>query len=258
MLVPPVQAVRPICPGFCSDPPITLPGGCVLITDNCGCKVCAHSDEIPELSTNPANPDNLIIDAHQQGQGVVSGSVVVTQDQSGNDVGLSFNLEPTVSNAWVVLEYLDQNGQISRIINQYRMQTNRIEVIFPAVSIRPGSDPVSELPLKLGNYTVIVYSEGWTANPKLDSEPAAALMFATFKSNSCAPYPRCNRGLPKTNSCNIADINSDGIVDLRDYSIMSGEFFKTLSSYQADLNCDQVVDLRDYSILSANFLKTTK
>lgn len=49
------------------------------------------------------------------------------------------------------------------------------------------------------------------------------------------------------------DRNSDNIVDLLDYSMLSSEFLHDLDTYTADINCDGRVDLLDYSILSRNF-----
>jgi hypothetical protein len=56
---------------------------------------------------------------------------------------------------------------------------------------------------------------------------------------------------------NVADINEDGIVDLTDYSILAGNFFKTTpSNPRADINVDGIVDMSDYSLLAKNFLAT--
>lgn len=50
----------------------------------------------------------------------------------------------------------------------------------------------------------------------------------------------------------IGDLNSDGIVDTTDASLLIANFLQT-GSHPADLNSDNFVDLTDYSILVANF-----
>lgn len=56
-----------------------------------------------------------------------------------------------------------------------------------------------------------------------------------------------------------ADINSDGVVDLRDYSLLVQFLFQSRSEIpvpRADINYDGIVDIRDYSILARSFFKT--
>ena len=53
-----------------------------------------------------------------------------------------------------------------------------------------------------------------------------------------------------------SDINSDGIVDLADYAILSINFLiNPIINPQADINKDNIVDLSDYAILAKYFLK---
>jgi len=52
-----------------------------------------------------------------------------------------------------------------------------------------------------------------------------------------------------------ADINSDSIVDIQDYILLSNAF--GTSNQNADLNQDSIVDIQDYIILSNNFGKTS-
>lgn len=65
-----------------------------------------------------------------------------------------------------------------------------------------------------------------------------------------------------TNWCSSADINSDGLVDLLDYSILVRDFLKTVGGTspvlnpRSDINGDGIVDLSDYSILVKNFLRS--
>jgi len=49
-----------------------------------------------------------------------------------------------------------------------------------------------------------------------------------------------------------ADLNSDGQVNLIDFSIFAGQFLQT-GTNRADLNCDGVVDLRDFSLFTQQF-----
>lgn len=53
------------------------------------------------------------------------------------------------------------------------------------------------------------------------------------------------------------DCNNDNIVDVADYTILSGAFSSVYGgpgwNYMADLNADQIVDIADYTILSRNF-----
>ena len=51
-----------------------------------------------------------------------------------------------------------------------------------------------------------------------------------------------------------ADLNGDLVIDITDYTILSGNFLST--NPIADINNDGVVDILDYTILAANFLKT--
>ncbi|MCA9369384.1 hypothetical protein KC721_03730 [Candidatus Woesebacteria bacterium] len=63
----------------------------------------------------------------------------------------------------------------------------------------------------------------------------------TFSAQACANNP---------------DLNNDNKVDLRDFSILSREFFKTGTNTPADINCDGTVNILDYSILATNFSVT--
>lgn len=68
--------------------------------------------------------------------------------------------------------------------------------------------------------------------------------------NPASPNPS-----PAPSICS-ADINTDGIVDLSDFSILSSNFFKAiLSNPRADINKDGIVDLSDFSILRTQFGK---
>lgn len=60
----------------------------------------------------------------------------------------------------------------------------------------------------------------------------------TFQAQACSNNP---------------DVNNDGKVDLRDYSILSGEFLSRRAIFKADINCDSTVDMRDYSIMASHF-----
>lgn len=60
----------------------------------------------------------------------------------------------------------------------------------------------------------------------------------TFEARACSNNP---------------DVNNDGKVDLRDYSILSGEFLSRRAIFTADINCDSTVDMRDYSIMASHF-----
>lgn len=60
---------------------------------------------------------------------------------------------------------------------------------------------------------------------------------------------------PTPSSC-PEDINEDGIVDLRDYSLLVLNFFSsTPDPIRADINSDGIVDLRDYSRLVLRFFQ---
>src|SRR3954468_13894612 len=58
---------------------------------------------------------------------------------------------------------------------------------------------------------------------------------------------------PAATPCILADMNCDGIVDIRDYGIWRENFGATNCGNPADLNGDCVVDLRDYAIWRQNF-----
>lgn len=60
----------------------------------------------------------------------------------------------------------------------------------------------------------------------------------TFQAGACSNNP---------------DLNRDGKVDMRDYSILSAEFLSRKTHFEADINCDNTVDMRDYSIMAAQF-----
>jgi hypothetical protein len=51
----------------------------------------------------------------------------------------------------------------------------------------------------------------------------------------------------------LGDINSDGIVDIRDYGLWRQAFGATTCGNPADLNGDCIVDIRDYGIWRQNF-----
>lgn len=53
-----------------------------------------------------------------------------------------------------------------------------------------------------------------------------------------------------------ADINSDTIVDLQDYSLLVNNFLKATFQERADINADGTVDLSDYSLLVRYFLQS--
>jgi hypothetical protein len=59
-------------------------------------------------------------------------------------------------------------------------------------------------------------------------------------------------GTPNYNA--EADFNDDGIVNMIDYSVLSGQWGKTGPDLSADLNRDQVVDNQDLSIFNAAWL----
>jgi len=55
----------------------------------------------------------------------------------------------------------------------------------------------------------------------------------------------------------IPDINNDGVVEITDYSIVSGYFGQTGENLPGDFNHDGIVDVIDLAYLAANWLKTT-
>lgn len=56
-----------------------------------------------------------------------------------------------------------------------------------------------------------------------------------------------------------SDINSDGITDITDYSILVTNFLRPVLIHpRADIDQDGIVDITDYSLLVANFLKTCR
>jgi len=56
-----------------------------------------------------------------------------------------------------------------------------------------------------------------------------------------------------TATCN-ADINSDGIVDLADYSVLVSNFFASpIKNPRSDITGDGTVDIGDYSVLVSSF-----
>ncbi len=62
---------------------------------------------------------------------------------------------------------------------------------------------------------------------------------------------------PTASFC-AADINTDGIIDLSDYSILVVNFLKsTITNPRADITKDGVVDLSDYSVLATKFFQST-
>jgi hypothetical protein len=72
-----------------------------------------------------------------------------------------------------------------------------------------------------------------------------ALVVATRSVNAQTTSPEC-----------LADLNKDGKVDLIDYSILVGQYFKNpMTNPVADLNKDGRVDLIDYSMLVTQFGK---
>jgi hypothetical protein len=61
---------------------------------------------------------------------------------------------------------------------------------------------------------------------------------------------------PTPTFCILADINCDGIVDVRDYGIWRQHFGATVCGDLADLNGDCLVDIRDYGVWRQNFGNT--
>jgi hypothetical protein len=54
-----------------------------------------------------------------------------------------------------------------------------------------------------------------------------------------------------------ADINNDGIANLKDYAYLAANWKKSGSNLWGDLNLDNVVDMRDVSAFSQSWLKAT-
>ena len=55
-------------------------------------------------------------------------------------------------------------------------------------------------------------------------------------------------------AANDADINSDGVVDVRDLAVLASNFRKTGQNFaQGDLNGDGTVDIQDFSVLALNW-----
>lgn len=69
--------------------------------------------------------------------------------------------------------------------------------------------------------------------------------------NFPTPTPVVTTPPPALSRCEQADLNTDGVVDLADYSFFSKSLFKTNSV--ADLNKDGLVDVADYQILVSVF-----
>jgi len=64
--------------------------------------------------------------------------------------------------------------------------------------------------------------------------------------------------LPTLISCNPADIDKDGIVDIRDYDLLVNDFLVSNPSHpRSDINKDGIVDITDYSLLVKNYLIET-
>src|SRR5260370_35127547 len=69
------------------------------------------------------------------------------------------------------------------------------------------------------------------------------------------PHPQttAQRGAVRAPGCILADINCDGIVDIRDYGIWRQAFGATDCGTVADLNGDSIVDIRDDGIWRQQF-----
>jgi hypothetical protein len=68
--------------------------------------------------------------------------------------------------------------------------------------------------------------------------------------------PGCDIGAYEFRSppaCILADINCDGIVDIRDYGVWRLNFGQSNCGNPADLNSDCIVDIQDYGIWRQNF-----
>lgn len=60
-------------------------------------------------------------------------------------------------------------------------------------------------------------------------------------------------GAQASPSACASDINQDGVVDISDYSLMSGQFFQ--ADKCSDVNLDGTTDIQDYSIMSSSFFQ---
>jgi hypothetical protein len=67
------------------------------------------------------------------------------------------------------------------------------------------------------------------------------------------PTPTLTPTPTATPTCILADINCDGIVEIRDYGIWRQNFGQTNCGNPADLDGNCLVDIRDYGIWRQNF-----
>lgn len=88
-----------------------------------------------------------------------------------------------------------------------------------------------------------------TPTPTPQPTPAPAPTPAPNPAPSPAPTPSPTPAPPKA-----GDVDGDGVINLRDFSILASNFGRTgLSRAQGDLNGDGTVGLVDFSILASNF-----
>lgn len=108
-------------------------------------------------------------------------------------------------------------------------------------------------------YTVEVWNTntGEVINTRTVTPTNGSLQFGVSNLNSDVAVKVLSKtDVPPISMCTRSDINSDGTVDLFDYTILIGNFFSSVANNSSDINQDGVVDLTDYSILVKNFLQS--
>jgi len=125
---------------------------------------------------------------------------------------------------------------------------------------RPGSDLLNPI---AGAYMLMAIPNtrgGILVSPSPTLVPTPSPVASPSSSPSVSPTPLVSPTptpeiSPSISAC-VGDINDDRRVDLADYSLLSGSFFRTASVQpKADLNQDGSINISDYSILVDRFFK---
>jgi hypothetical protein len=95
---------------------------------------------------------------------------------------------------------------------------------------------------------------------RINYTPNAVSLTDVTPAASATPTPTATptaTATPPSTGCILADINCDGIVDIRDYGIWRQNFGATNCGNPADLDGNCIVDIRDYGIWRQNFGHTS-
>ena len=175
-------------------------------------------------------------------------------DPPYGDRNFTFTTIPTyLAGQWWLQTANDSKTYTSSPIAQLTL--TQAATVYVGLDVR-----ISPPPIWLQDWTPVAGPE----NQLVTSSDALNLYQKSFPAGTVSLGPNTDTGSGSTSMYSVVvvpsstlqgDINTDGVVNILDYTLLSNAF--GTSDADADINSDSIVNILDYTILSINFGKTS-